>query len=239
MNPEIQQPVPEPQPDEYTVPWKAGDIWVGVILLLMVNALLIFIIWLGIGKQLVQGAGIIVLELIYLLPVTIIFGWRRIHWKHLGFGRFNWSTLGLGCGLLIAAYILILLHNLILTALGVDTQGEEILKTFASLKSPGWFILVGVVIAPLVEEIFFRGFLFQGFRQRYGWVNSLLLSSALFAMAHLDLVALIPTFIMGSVLAYMYHRSNSVWPGIILHFLVNALGMCSAYAATQFPIIPQ
>jgi hypothetical protein len=67
----------------------------------------------------------------------------------------------------------------------------------------------------------------------------MLLSSAIFAAAHLDLASLIPTFILGSVLAYMYHRSNSVWPGIILHFLVNALGMCSAYAATQFPnVIP-
>jgi membrane protease YdiL (CAAX protease family) len=41
------------------------------------------------------------------------------------------------------------------------------------------------------------------------------------------------------VLAYVYHKSNSVWPGILLHFLVNAFGLCSAYALTQFPgIIP-
>ena len=60
-----------------------------------------------------------------------------------------------------------------------------------------------------------------------------------FAVAHLDPVALIPTFILGCLLAYMFQRSNSVWPGVILHFLVNAFGLCAAYAATQFPgIIP-
>jgi hypothetical protein len=224
---------------EYTVPWKASDNWVGVILLILIDALLLVIIWQGIGKQIAQNAGVIFLELAYLLPVVVIFAWRRIHWKHLGFGSFDWNTMGLGCGLLIASYVIILLHNLILMALGIDTQGEDILKAFASLESPVWFIIVGVLFAPLVEEIFFRGFLFQGFRQRYGWINSMLLSSAIFAAAHLDLASLIPTFILGSVLAYMYHRSNSVWPGIILHFLVNALGMCSAYVATQFPnVIP-
>jgi len=235
MNPEIQPPVQEPQPVEYTVPWKAGDNWVGVILLILVNAILLVIVWQGWGQQIAQSASVILLELVYLLPVVLILGWRRIHWKHLGFGRFEWTTLGLGCGLLIASYIIILFHNLILIGLGFDTQGQEILKAFASLKSPLWFIFVGVIVAPLVEEIFFRGFLFQGFRSKYGWVISMLLSSAIFAVAHLDPVSLIPTFILGNVLAYMYHRSNSVWPGIILHFLVNAFGMCSAYAATQFP----
>jgi membrane protease YdiL (CAAX protease family) len=66
-----------------------------------------------------------------------------------------------------------------------------------------------------------------------------LLSSAIFGVAHLDLVSLIPTFVLGVVLAYVYHRSNSVWPGIILHFLVNMFGLFSAYVLSQYQgIIP-
>ena len=57
-----------------------------------------------------------------------------------------------------------------------------------------------------------------------------------FAAAHLDLVALIPTFILGCVLAYVYHRSNSVWPGVILHFLVNAFGLLAALVSTRLPL---
>jgi membrane protease YdiL (CAAX protease family) len=91
-----------------------------------------------------------------------------------------------------------------------------------------------VIVAPFVEEVFFRGFLFQGLRQRYGWIAAMLLSSAIFAVAHLDPVALIPTFVLGNVLAYVYHRSNSVWPGIGLHFLVNGFGLCAAYFVTQY-----
>jgi membrane protease YdiL (CAAX protease family) len=35
------------------------------------------------------------------------------------------------------------------------------------------------------------------------------------------------------VLAYVYHRTNSLWPGMILHFLVNAFGLAGAYFATR------
>ena len=127
--------------------------------------------------------------------------------------------------------MLVWLHNGILNYFGVDTQGEEVMKIFTSLNSPLWFILAAVIVAPFVEEMFFRGFLFQGFRQRYGWIPAALLSSAIFAAADLDPVSLIPTFILGVVFSYVYHRSNSIWPGIILHFSVNAFGVLGIYAA--------
>ena len=108
------------------------------------------------------------------------------------------------------------------------------MKLFAELDTPFWFLIVGAVFAPLVEEIFFRGFLFQGFRARYGWVAGMLISAAIFAVAHLDLVVLIPTFILGCLLAYLYHRSNSLWPGVIVHFLVNSFGLLAAYFASNY-----
>jgi hypothetical protein len=239
MDQEIEESITAPEMPRYSVPWKSMDNWIGVALLVLIDVILIVFMFQGAGAQLAQSAGIVLIELAYILPVVLILAWRRISWKHLGFGKFNWNTLGLGCGLLIGGYILILLHNGILLLLGVDTQGDAILKIFESLDSPVWFLLGAVIVAPLVEEIFFRGFLFQGFRQRYGWINAALLSSAIFAAAHLDLVSLVPTFILGIVLAYTYHKSNSVLPGIILHFLVNAFGACSAYFVSQFPnLIP-
>jgi membrane protease YdiL (CAAX protease family) len=229
-----EQPVPGPDRPNYSVPWKFIDNWIGVVLLAIIDTVIFIITIRGSKTEIAQSALIALLELSYLLPVILIFAWRRIHWRHLGFGKFEWKTLGLGCGILVAGYLVILLHNSLLYLLGVDTQGEAIMEMFAALDSPAWFLLVGAVLAPFVEEIFFRGFLFQGFRQRYGWITAMLLSSAIFAVAHLDLVTLIPTFVLGSVLAYVYHRSNSVWPGMILHFLVNAFGLCGAYFATNY-----
>lgn len=224
---------------EYSVPWKPIDNWIAILLLVLINVALIYFASQGLGNQVAQSAVLVLVQLVYLIPVLTVFAYRRINLKSIGFGKFEWSTFGLGCGLLIGSYALILIHNGILTLLGVETQGEEIMQIFSALDSPLWFVIVGVIFAPLVEEIFFRGFLFQGFRQKFGWVSGALLSSAIFAIGHLDPVALIPTFILGLLLAYMYHRSNSVWPGIILHFLVNAFGFCSIYAMTQFPdLIP-
>src|SRR4030095_1191284 len=131
MNSEIQEPLPAVERFNYSVPWKFIDNWIGVILLVIID-LILFIITLQSSKaKLAQSALIVLLELAYLLPVILIFAWRGIHWKSLGFGKFNWSTLNIGCGLLFGGYILIILHNLLLFALGVDTQGEEIVKMFA------------------------------------------------------------------------------------------------------------
>jgi membrane protease YdiL (CAAX protease family) len=230
---------PEKEVQEYTVPWKPIDNWIAILLLALIDIALLYSASRGFGSQLAQSAALILIQLVYLIPVLTVFAYRRISSKSIGFGKFKWETLGLGCGLLVGSFILIFIHNSILTLLGISTQGEEILQIFGQLNSPIWFVIVGVVFAPFVEEVFFRGFLFQGFRQRYGWVRGALLSSVVFAVGHLDPVALIPTFILGCVLAYMYHRTNSVWPGVILHFLVNAFGFCSLYAVTQFPnLIP-
>jgi membrane protease YdiL (CAAX protease family) len=234
MNSENQQSVPRVDAQEYSVPWSVVDCWIGVALLALLDIGLLIVVMQGRRAELFQSAALIIVQLAYLLPLVLIFAWKRINWRYLGFGKFGLNTLGLGCGLLVVSYIVIIAHNIILTALGVETQGDEILKFFNALESPVWFFFVGVILAPLVEETFFRGFLFQGFRQRYGWASAMLVSSLIFAVAHLDLVALIPTFILGCVLAYMYHRSNSVWPGAILHFLVNAFGLLTAYLATRW-----
>jgi membrane protease YdiL (CAAX protease family) len=225
---------PAPAAPQHVVPWKSVDNWIGVALLAIVDVGLFLITLRGSTAEFAQSATVILLELAYLLPVILIFAWRRVHWKHLGFGGFDRSVLGIGCGLLVASYAVIVVHNAILFLLGVDTQGEAIMKLFSELDAPVWFLIVGVLFAPLVEEIFFRGFLFQGFRARYGWVPAMLLSGFIFAVAHLDLVVLIPTFVLGCLLAYVYHRSNSLWPGIILHFLVNSFGLCGAYFASNY-----
>ena len=223
----------------YFVPWKPIDNWIAILLLVVIDVILLYFASQGYGTQAAQSSLLILVQLVYLVPVLVVFAYRHVNLRSVGFGKFDWATLGLGCGLLIGSYIFIMIHNGILMLLGIETQGEEIMQIFTELDSAIWFVLVGVIFAPIVEEIFFRGFLFQGFRQKYGWVKGGLLSAAVFAIGHLDPVALIPTFILGLLLAYMYHRSNSVWPGIILHFLVNAFGFCSLYAMTQFPeLIP-
>src|SRR5687767_1233647 len=102
MNFENQQVAPTPALPNYPVPWKFIDNWIGVALLAIIDVV-IFVIMLGQERrvELAQSAAVLLLELAYLLPVIFIFAWRRIDWKSLRFGKFQWNTLGIGCGLLI------------------------------------------------------------------------------------------------------------------------------------------
>ena len=229
-----EEPLATTPEEDFSVPWTVADTWLGLLIfvLVVIGQLAVTVVWHGAHS--LQSVGLVVAELLYLVPVIYILTRRKIPWKTLGFRAFDQNKLALGCGLLVIAYLFIMAHNIILSLLGVTTQGETIYKVFGSLNSPIWLVLVGIVLAPFVEEMFFRGFLFAGFRQRFGWKKAALLSSIFFALAHLQPAALIPTFILGYLLAYIFHKANSLWPGIILHFLVNSIGFGLLFALSQF-----
>ncbi|MFN8381110.1 MAG: type II CAAX endopeptidase family protein [Anaerolineales bacterium] len=217
------------QDDSATAHWSVSDTWLGVGLLVMLIAVTFLIA--AFSPSITDTPLFMIgFELLLLAPIAIIFVWRKVSWRELGFRKFDWSVIGLGCGALIFAYILIFVHNLIMTALGIITQGDVIFDVFDNLDSPILFFFVGMVMAPLMEETFYRGFLFKGFRQKYGWKAALILSAFIFSLSHLQLAALFPTFLLGCILAYMYHRTNSLFPGMILHFMINAWGLCAAFA---------
>jgi membrane protease YdiL (CAAX protease family) len=219
-----------PMDDSAVARWSIGDTWLGLVLQIVVitGAMLAVVFVESANVRMFLASGI---EALIVLPIAIIFLWRKISWKELGFRSFEKSVLGMGCGLLAASYVVIIIHNLIMMAAGVMTQGDAIFKIFDELDSPILLFFAGVVVAPITEEMFFRGFLFKGFRQKYGWKAALVLSSLIFGVWHLQPAAIIPTFLLGGVLAYVYHRTNSLYPGIILHFMVNSFGLCAAFAA--------
>jgi sodium transport system permease protein len=91
---------------------------------------------------------------------------------------------------------------------------------------PGWawqLALVLVLLAPVCEELAFRGFILTGLRQRCHPWTAILLSSFLFAASHLNVFQLVPTFILGVILGVVATRSRSVLPGMLLHLLYNGL----------------
>ena len=79
-----------------------------------------------------------------------------------------------------------------------------------------------VFIAPICEEIFFRGFLFAGLLHRMSLWPAALLAAFLFALAHGDVGSFAVLFVIGLVLAFVRWRVGSIWPGIIIHAANNA-----------------
>ena len=86
-----------------------------------------------------------------------------------------------------------------------------------------------VIIAPLTEEMFFRGFIFHGLWSRFGFWPAAVGSGWLFAMVHVtgrDRIGLIVPFtILGILFAALVRRTGSLWNSIAVHFLFNAINI--------------
>jgi membrane protease YdiL (CAAX protease family) len=87
------------------------------------------------------------------------------------------------------------------------------------------FVLVAVIMAPVFEEILFRGFLFRGLANSFGWVWGALISGAIFGAAHLQLDVFLPLAALGFVLAWAYHHTGSLWTNITMHALFNTIAV--------------
>jgi membrane protease YdiL (CAAX protease family) len=88
-----------------------------------------------------------------------------------------------------------------------------------------WMAVVGVaVVAPLVEEIVFRGMVFGWLRGRLPITWAVVISAALFSLEHigfLQVTLFLPIFSTGIVLAILYHHARAIWPGVVVHGTFN------------------
>jgi uncharacterized protein len=189
-----------PTPKENTetiLPWSVDDTWIGVGLLVVIQVALALTVLVSKPPKVYGSIIVIFLELVYIIPALIILSLRHASFGLLGYRKFDSRFIVIGVSLVLASYVVTLINNTLFVTFGKDIQADEIQKLLNSLSSPYAFIFTGVIIAPFVEESFFRGFLFAGFRQRYGYQKAAILSSAIFAAAHLQISVLVPTFLLG------------------------------------------
>jgi hypothetical protein len=79
------------------------------------------------------------------------------------------------------------------------------------------------VVAPFTEELLFRGFIFRGLCGRMSVRWAAVLAAAVFALPHLDVARMVPLFALGLVLTYLYVRTRSLIPSILVHATVNSV----------------
>lgn len=221
-------------PDPHAVPWTARDVALGVALVGLMLVIAIVLAFLAQYFSLDLNLGLIVsLGEILLLGPALYLTLRKyqVGWGALGLRVFKIDSIGLGCGLMLISFAFNFLYAMFLALFGLRVQAD-LMPILAELSSP-WLLLVGgAIVAPVIEELFFRGFVFAGLRQGYGWRKAALMSSALFALIHFTPTAIIPIFILGYIFAYLYQRSNSIWPPILMHAATNALALGLAYVST-------
>jgi membrane protease YdiL (CAAX protease family) len=93
---------------------------------------------------------------------------------------------------------------------------------------PLWalFLFAGV-IAPITEELVFRGFLLPSVMEHMGYAWGIVIGSFIFAAVHLvfNPITLLIMFTIGVVLSVLYIRTQSLWPGIFFHMVNNTIGL--------------
>lgn len=98
----------------------------------------------------------------------------------------------------------------------------DFFRNLFSTDASWWASLFAlVVVAPVTEEILFRGLILRGLLSRHGVRLAVLMSAVLFALAHLNPWQLISAGSLGVLFGWWYHRTRSLVPGLIGHALVN------------------
>lgn len=255
-------PQPEAQPPKthQPVPWSLRQTIVGVLLTLV--PWLVFSLGstaltgsttatshAPVPRQLdiIMGVAVFIisalLEGIFLVAPLIVVRRLRVpgaHWRdRLGWLGLRRTALGPALVVIVVGLIVALagsvLYSWLVTTLHLPLQTNTDTLLAQGRTQP--FTTLGLLaaaalVAPICEEIFFRGFTFAGLLKGMSLLPAVFLSSAVFAVAHADLGSLVPLFIIGLVLAWARWRTDSLWPGIVIHMANNTLA-----AVTIIPLI--
>lgn len=140
---------------------------------------------------------------------------RRLGVRRFHPSAFKWMAAAVGAYLLFA-----LVYSLLI----VEPEQKDIAEGFGSIPVQ---VLLIVIMAPISEEVCFRGMLFGGLRRSLPRIPAALIAGVVFGGLHaLTGVSAVPPLIaFGFVLSLLYERTGSIVPGILLHMLNNSVAL--------------
>lgn len=166
-----------------------------------------------IGAVAIHVALLVIVGAFILLKYEISlknFGFRSLTKQHIK-SLCLWIVIGL------------VLNTIVLSFTALIWSGES--SKSDTMESTGFFLslLMVALIAPLVEEVIFRGVVYKFLRFRFGMLTSIVINGFLFGIDHAPSWELVlNAAVMGAFFAYIYERSNSLWVPIIVHGFTNA-----------------
>ncbi len=169
-----------------------------------------------------QWLTVLTYALIY-IPLLII---ARILWsnKTFGFSRVPFLII---LATIIATPALLVITEALVTLIPMPEIIANFFAKMVQLNLPG-FIAVAV-LAPIIEELIFRGVVLQGFLKKYSPVKAIILSAVIFGIAHLNPWQFVAAFIIGTFIGWVYYNTRSIVPCILIHFLNNGISFYIGY----------
>lgn len=176
----------------------------------------------------------------FLIPYTIIFLWiikiASDKIREQGLWELKWKAKKLPFDILGIILIMTLALIIIIEPLSnLIPMPESIAKIFEDMFQPNIYtFLASVIAAPILEELLFRGIILEGFLKNYSPWKAIIWSSVIFGMAHLNPWQAIGAILIGIFIGWIYVKTNSLIPGIMIHFTNNFLAfMLMAYSTNS------
>ncbi|MFA5146167.1 MAG: CPBP family intramembrane glutamic endopeptidase [Candidatus Omnitrophota bacterium] len=107
---------------------------------------------------------------------------------------------------------------------GYVPEKQPVVELFLKEQNQAFLLFTSIfaaVIGPIIEELFFRGFMYSAVRKYIGVFWAALITSALFAVLHTNVVGFLPIMVLGIALAYMYERTGTLVSSITVHMIHN------------------
>ena len=161
-------------------------------------------------------------------------------WTEMGFtGRGLGRQIGLGLLLGLGVIVLLAAASALLRLLGIQQNQAEM---YAGIRGahPLWFaafFIASAGIAPLIEEAYFRGYVFRACLSAKGPRQAYAVSATLFALAHVNLPAFVPFVVFGLAMAYVVQRTRTIGPAVVGHAVNNGMVVLVLYFVSVAPPI--
>lgn len=153
--------------------------------------------------------------------ITMI--WHLIHFKYV---KFNLKSFGEVSGKTILLSIVLIVASMTFANLCCEFLNlpDYTQATSYAMSRNVFGVLSVTIMAPLVEELLFRGAI-QGHLMRIGVkpLSAILASSAIFGVIHMNPAQILFAFAIGLIFGWLYYRTRSLVPGIVGHFINNTL----------------
>lgn len=112
------------------------------------------------------------------------------------------------------------------------TPGAELLAPAGfSWLAFAVMMLLGAVVAPICEEVLFRGLLFGWLRRRMHWSLAAALAAVPFGLLHVEPLHVLYAIVAGFLLATLYQKAGSLWSSVLAHIAINSIAIASVYWA--------
>ncbi len=224
----------------FQAPWSLKDVFH-----ITITVILIFILITGFLnmlnlEDLLEGSKYTSLFLSFgillqgLISILVVLYFTKKKYKKINLRDFGFKKIGVWKSILaiLSAYFVYIGITIIIAAIiyhfkveipGYEVQ-ENILELFGETNLDLIFAGIAIVlIAPIAEEVFFRGFFLRALSNKWGIYYGSIASALVFSFLHYPWQSFIPIFILGLIINSLVIRYKSIWPAIGFHIFNNGI----------------